>query len=656
MNRQHLHLIFFTLFSFFALWTCAPKPVLKVAIEPADALFARAEQLFQQEAYGPAIEAYQEYVLRFSDTPFAAAALFKTGSAYEALQESGRAQKSYLMLVEKYPGSALVPEARMKLLSLLISDGKYGEAISMGREALKQVTSEIHIAKLYELLGDAYLGAADPVNAIDVFTRAYGESGPQVKVALSEKLKKAVTHLRSPDISSLLRQTQNPLLMGYLLYQSALYRIDEEKYADAEKALSELIDRFPAHAQAAIAKDMLDELHKNFLYHRHLLGCLLPMSGPYQSYGHRALKGIELAHRHVASRHPELTVEIIIRDTESNPKKASAAVKDLADRRVAAIIGPITTPESAAAESQKMGIPIITLTQKDRITHIGEFVFRNFITPQMQVNSIVSHAVETLGLTRFAMLYPNEKYGTTFANLFWDEVLAYGGTVLGVEAYDANHTDFADPIKKLVGLYYDIPEDLKNLAAGMTDERALLYIGEVFTLPESETEEAEEPEAIVDFEAVFIPDSPTKAGLIIPQLAFYDVADVVLLGTNLWHSKRLIEMAGQYVRGAIMAAGFYPESTSEDVRAFVESFEKTYGERPGFIEAIAYDTTMVLFDVVRRSHVQTRKAIKDELISFGAYHGVTGFSTFDGEGECRKKLYLLEVDGESFAEIKRDNQ
>ena len=54
----------------------------------------------------------------------------------------------------------------------------------------------------------------------------------------------------------------------------------------------------------------------------------------------------------------------------------------------------------------------------------------------MQVKTLVSYAVEKLGLNTFAILYPDENYGKTFMNLFWDEVIANGGKVVGVESYD----------------------------------------------------------------------------------------------------------------------------------------------------------------------------------------------------------------------------
>ncbi len=121
---------------------------------------------------------------------------------------------------------------------------------------------------------------------------------------------------------------------------------------------------------------------------------------------------------------------------------------------MAAILGPIVTSEIAGREAQQMGIPIITFTQKDNIPEIGDKVFRNFITPKMQVQAIVSFTVKSLGLDRFAILYPEETYGLTYMNLFWDQLLESGATVVGVESYKPDQTDFMDPIKKLVGIYY----------------------------------------------------------------------------------------------------------------------------------------------------------------------------------------------------------
>ena len=415
---------------------------------------------------------------------------------------------------------------------------------------------------------------------------------------------------------------------------------------------------------AVKAKKIIEELSTKSVYSRYTIGCLLPLSGYYKSFGDKALKGIELALGQFCSQGDRPSIKIIIKDTGSDPDVAVNAVNELFEEHVAAIIGPIFTAEPAALEAQNRGIPIITITQKDNIADTGDYVFRNFFTPKMQVETIVSYAIEELELKNFAILYPNENYGKVFMNLFWDEVMACGGKVVGVESYELDSTDFADPIKKLVGLYYELPEDLKNTDELIECEDKNDDYEEVEDVAddyeeekeedgwrEEEYDEADEPEPIIDFDAIFIPDSSKRAGLIIPHLSFYDVDNVYLFGTNLWHSDMLIKMARNYVQNAIMPDIFFAESSSEKVKNFVMAFEKTFREKPGFIEAVAYDTAMMLFQIVSRPDVQFRSAVKNELIKLSNFQGVTGLTSFDNNGGLQKDLYLLKIKGNKFVEL-----
>jgi hypothetical protein len=267
-------------------------------------------------------------------------------------------------------------------------------------------------------------------------------------------------------------------------------------------------------------------------------------------------------------------------------------------------------------------------------------------------------------------------------NLYWDEVLAHGGKIVGVESYNSAHTDFADPIKKLVGLYYEVPEDLQaEMNRAYEDENNLDLIDSFIDMAlqfafdtndndqaeepaqepadeetketDQKDEEEKEPEPIIDFDAVFIPDAPSKSGLIIPQLAYYDVKDTYLFGTNLWHSDSLIEMSRQYAQGAILTDGFFAQSASANVKDFVKDFRKTYGENPGFIEAIAFDTAMILFEMVSRPEIRYRSALKKGLMQLNNYKGVTGLTSFDSNGEVHKKLFLLQIKGKGFVELER---
>jgi branched-chain amino acid transport system substrate-binding protein len=541
--------------------------------------------------------------------------------------------------------------------------------IQLTPATLQRLQSNLYIFKTYALLGDTYLSMESAIDAIDNYVRAREYATELEQTAILDKLREAIARLDTADIAILANHPDDSLPMDFLLYQLGLNYALEEKYDDALNILAEFIKRYPDNENRILVESLIDEIKKNAVFKQNTVGVLLPLSGPYERFGLRALKGIELALDQFSSQGDNPPINISVKDTGADPDKTIMALEEFHQEQVAAILGPIVTSEVAAREAQRMGIPIMTLTQKNDIPEIGDKVFRNFITPQMQVQALTSFTVETLGLYRFAILYPNENYGRTFMNLFWDELIDSGGQVVGIESYEPKQTDFTDAIKKLVGLYYEIPEDLKAennfvedwdqpLVYGGIDEQALEENSDINSEEEAaepeeeeEEEEEEEPESIVDFDAIFIPDSPGLAGLIVPQLAYFDIKDVYLLGTNLWHSNSLIRIAGQYVQGALMPDGFFAESTSPAVKNFVAKFEETYQEKPDFIEAVVFDSAMIIFHAVSRPHIRYRNEIRDELLNLDNFPGITGFTRFDENGEVQKKLHLLRIKGKRFVEL-----
>ncbi len=644
------------------LWSCAPK-IIYEKFDPAAQLFSRAEKMFHEKSYDNALILYNEYLDRFSDRPMADAALMKIGAIHTALGNNDSARNVYNRLITEYPKSYFVPDARIEIMVTYYNQGEYKKVVDQAADFIKYAVSRAHILRTYVLTGDAYVALGSPKDAVNYYTMAYAKAQDQEKKVIIIKLKYAVRQLSSEDIVFLLSRLEERFPAGYLIFQLGINSINEEKYYEALKILSEFIEKFPFHESVQQAKKLKVEIKRNISYSRYTIGCLLPLSGPYRFYGKRALNGVELALNKFSSQNSSSHIKVIIKDTESDPTKAVLAVRELFYENVAAIIGPVITAEPVAREAQDKGIPVITLTQKDNITSIGNFVFRNFITPVTQVKALVSYAVKDLNLNSFAILYPNENYGKTFMNLFWDEVIVCGGKVVGVESYNSANTDFSDSIKKLVGLYYEVPEHLKINDPEADDEKnedapigedTDTLLGDAHEYDEDIAEEKEKtPEAIVDFDAIFIPDAPTKAGLIIPQLAFYDVTDTYLLGTNLWHSDSLIEMAQQYAQNAIIPDGFFAESASDEVMDFVRNFNKTFHRKPEFIEAVTYDSAMILFQTVNSPDIQFRSDIKNKLKTLNDFHGVTGLTSFDDGGEARKKLYLLQIKGKEFVELKR---
>ena len=593
----------------------------------ATVLFADAENFFKVNSYEDALKAYNEYLVRFRNGPNADMALMRIATIFAKQGDEDLKLTTYQRLILEYPNSSFVSDARLEILVSLYNKGRFKEVILKSSEFINKYDSEVHLSRTYTILGDTYLSLDFRKDAVFFYHNAYQKAPSPEKENILAKIKIAISQLSAEDISSLLMRIDNEFLRSYLLYQLGVHQFEEQNYTEASTLFTEFIENFPNHERAGLTKNHIEDIHQRTDFKCHLIGCLLPLSGSYATFGRRALRSVELALDQYNFSLGHSKFQIVVKDSGSDQNQAIEALRHLDEERVALVIGPVVTSEAVAHESQKRKIPIITMTQKVRIAEIGDYVFRNFLTPEMQVGTIVPFAIQQLGIERFAILYPDENYGNTFMNLFRDEVLDYGAEITGIESYQPDQTDFAGPISKLAKI------DLKDWRSNGRHRRH------------------KKNPVVVDFDAVFIPDSSEKAGLIAPQLAFYDIDDVLLLGTNLWHSDQLINEAGKYVQYAIMADGFYASTTNEKINNFITAFKHHYGETPGIIEAFAYDTAMIAFQTANNSGVYSRKDLKDELTNLRDFDGVTGTTSFRRNGDAEKKLYMLQIEGNKFVEF-----
>jgi len=211
--------------------------------------------------------------------------------------------------------------------------------------------------------------------------------------------------------------------------------------------------------------------------------------------------------------------------------------------------------------------------------------------------------------------------------------------ITAVESYDPKSTDFAVEIKKMVGLFYPRPKpNIEEEEEEKEEDKEQLE------------QKMEEPEPIVDFDAVFIPDSYERAGLIASQLAYHDVLGVTLLGTNLWNSPKLIDIAGRYVHGAIFPSGFFSGSGYIGVDSFVDRYRTSFGQEPQFLAAIGYDTIRVVKEILKEKgkDIKTRKNFRSALAGNKYFDSVTGPMFFDDERRAKRDPLLLTISGGHF--------
>jgi ABC-type branched-subunit amino acid transport system substrate-binding protein len=268
--------------------------------------------------------------------------------------------------------------------------------------------------------------------------------------------------------------------------------------------------------------------------------------------------------------------------------------------------------------------------------------------PSDEVQTLADYAMRELGARRFAILYPRDAYGSGVSGLFWDAVEERGGRVVALAAYDPAAVDFGDSIRRLVG--YELlsaeetvlvveREKLIRSARRLPTEEAALVREEARSMLGPDGEPLP---PIVDFDALFIPESHEKVALIAPQLAFHEATGATLLGTEAWNHPDLVSIARKHVEGAYFTASFYADSSVAYVREFADRYVETFGATADDFSASAYDAAkMLLVQLVRGAN--SRQAVRDRILGIKGFPGVSGVLSMGADGNARKRPFLLSV-------------
>ena len=590
--------------------------------------FNNAEKTFHGGMLDEALSLYGEILKQHPPEDLAAWTYFKTGEIYIIKGDFEEAVKFFDAMAEKFPRNPLYNEARYQLAFCYSNLGRYDVSLKIAEKLLKEKGSPYQNAQILTLVGDNFSGLGKPYDAFAYYMNALKNNSSPI---LTEDIKKKVTDIidkRSSidELESLYQSQWYGYPRGYILFALAETYYQNKDFKNAKK----YIDKFlfyhgKSHPRFEKATKLHQRLEEIETVDRHAIGCILPLTGRYALYGNKALEAIILA-TGIFDPEKKSPIKLIIEDSKSDPSTArEAVVKLVKEDNVIGILGPLgsATALEAAKEAQKLNVPILTLTQSEGITKLGDYVFRNFLTSLMQVSTLVKYSIQNLGITTFAILYPRDNSGIEMMNLFWNEVLRWGGEIRGVESYDSNQTDFGREIKSLTGL----------------------------NAVEKKEETEEKPEPIIDFDALFIPDSHSKARMIVPQLAFYDVTGIQILGTNSWNSPQLLEGESKYLDGAIFVDGFFQDSFYPDVRNFIDNFYVTYGRKPDDLEALIYDAASILVHILNKNKAEIRDDLRINLLNLKDYPGITGKTSFSETGEVEKSLFVLTVKGENFVQI-----
>lgn len=346
------------------------------------------------------------------------------------------------------------------------------------------------------------------------------------------------------------------------------------------------------------------------------IGIFEPLTGANAGGGALEVEGFKLANQ----LRPEVLgkkVELITADNKSDKVEAATAASRLVEQeKVVAVLGSWGSSLSMAAGDivRNAKIPAIGAScTNPLVTKGNDFYFRVCFIDPYQGKVMANYAQKELGAkTAALMIEKSNDYSTGLAKFFEDAFIELTGDpncIVAKGEYNTGDTDFN--------------AQLTNIASSNPD-------------------------------VIFAPGNFTESALIIQQARQLGL-DVPFLGGDTWETPEFISVGGSAVENGVVFSTFFdPEAdltpkTKEFVQAYAASEFSDGGKKePAAVTALAFEAYNLLLDTIEKAGGTDGQKLRDTLAATQNFEGVTGYVTFDENGDATKAAVIKTVSGGKF--------
>ncbi|MFX0206476.1 MAG: ABC transporter substrate-binding protein [Candidatus Hodarchaeota archaeon] len=348
------------------------------------------------------------------------------------------------------------------------------------------------------------------------------------------------------------------------------------------------------------------------------IGYLAPLTGSLGSFGSGMLEGAELAEWVVNTKwggisrngKTQAMIDIIVKDTETDPAKVSVIVNDLITiEGCEVIIGAAASSCTLAADGVTDPNEVVLIsyasTSPAISTDAGDYTYRVVPMDKLQGDALAALAYEK-EFRHAAMIYLDNSYGLGFATVFKQTFIALGGTVELNLPYIETKTSF-DMELTAIKTAADAGTIDVIMDVSYSDDGAIIFI------------------------------EAALAGITTPWVCAEGVADEAIFD--------VATGVGEAITGMMGTKPFLYTNTPE-YQEFLGYFKEFYGatETPGIYCDYSYDAVMLAVEAISAADVYNGSAIKAALDTVNVgWIGATGDKTFDILGDVGGSYILWEV-------------
>jgi len=307
------------------------------------------------------------------------------------------------------------------------------------------------------------------------------------------------------------------------------------------------------------------------------IGLVVPLSGEYKEVGNSILKSARLA----INKIDDLRIEIVPRDTKSNPETTLRVSKELYEQGIKIIIGPVFNKN------------LIYLDELNKVTFLSlsntninnpKNVISGGINAISQINAIKKFQ-EFAKLERSILLVPNSE----FKNEIEDAVKKTKIKLKDKFIYDSDPTILTSQIEKLTR-YPQRKQNLKDEIIRLKNSNESNKKKKISNLEKKDTLGG------INFDSVIIADFDESLKSVTTSLLYTDVSSnrVIYITLNQWFDKSILKEKN-------LQPIYFPSINKENYDNFVSEYFSIYNEYPNQISFLSFDLVGLVYFLIYKN-------------------------------------------------------
>ncbi len=333
------------------------------------------------------------------------------------------------------------------------------------------------------------------------------------------------------------------------------------------------------------------------------IGASAPMTGPRALLGKYFKQGVDMAVEEINAEGGVLGQPLSVSfedDQADNPNAAINAMSKLKEvGKVPVVLGPHFSVAQLATMKTYCDGSMISITGASGVpvTQQGcDFVIRIRGNDNLQAQALVAYALEHLKTTKIGVISIHDDFGKGGAERVVAALKDKGITPVANESHNAGDTDFSAQLSRLS-------------SAGA--------------------------------ELVIMWTHDNESALIVRQARQFGL-NFKFAGSTSLSQPAFINLAGPTGEGVISATDFLPANPDPNVKAFVEKFQKKYGELPELYAATYYDSAKLAAEAINMAGSTDAKKVRE---AFGKIdrQGVLAHYKCEQNSDCNHQTNIIEI-------------